>query len=149
MCHGCTLLSYNKKVLQVGAQVAATVIEEASSDNKGREANVAAIQAGTNNENNNKKPAAQTKPPTDEKTPQKAQWKCNFCNKEQKFHQAEECDEFNKMTRAERIKAIRKHSRCLNCLKPSHISKNCTRAKCATCGEAHHIMLHPTDKQTS
>ena len=142
--------SYNKKVSQAGHHITTTVMEEATSEEESREANVAAMQAGKNNNRNNpRKPTAQTKPQGDKKPPQKTQWKCDFCDEEKNFHHAEECEEFNKLSRPEKIKAIRENNRCPNCFKPSHIFKNCTRAKCATCGEAHYILIHPEDEQTS
>lgn len=142
--------SYNKKVSQAGHHVAAAVVEDASSEEETKEANVAAIQTRKNNNRNRpRKPAAQTKPQEDKKPPPRAQWKCNFCNEEKNFHHAEDCEEFKKLPVQERIKEIRKTNRCLNCLKPSHVSKNCTRPKCATCGRLHHILLHPEDEQTS
>ena len=77
------------------------------------------------------------------KKPANAGWHCPFCLETWNYHPAEKCLVFTTLPRADKVKAFRKHNRCLNCLKPSHVAKDSTRPKCGKCQEAHHSSLHP------
>ena len=89
----------------------------------------------------NKVEGPKKKKPT--KTSPSAGWSCPFCLQTCSFHHATDCMAFMTKSRADKIKAIRKLNRCLNCFKPNHIAKDCTRPRCDRCKETHHTSLHP------
>ena len=72
-------------------------------------------------------------------------WSCPFCEEPYTFHLPEDCNAFKSWPVKERIKAIKNNHRCLNCLRLSHLSKNCTRKRCSECMGGHHTLLHKTD----
>ena len=76
-------------------------------------------------------------------------WSCPFCEEPYSFHLPEDCNTFKSWPVRERIKAIRNNHRCLNCLRLSHLSRNCTRKRCGECMGGHHTLLHKTDSDKS
>ena len=82
--------------------------------------------------------------------PQKAgpkTWSCPFCKEPYTFHSPEDCKIFKSWSVKDRIKAIRNNHRCLNFLRLSHLSKNCTRKRCNECKGGHHLLLHKADSE--
>ena len=75
-------------------------------------------------------------------------WSCGICKKLH-FHNPDTCEVFLAMNLNERITTIRKHKRCMNCLRLAHTAKNCTRPKCRRCQGAHHELLHNSPSPTS
>ena len=69
-------------------------------------------------------------------------WACPFCREPFAFHLPEDCPTFKLWSVKERIKAVKSNHRCLNCLRLSHLLKNCTRPKCSKCLGDHHVLLH-------
>lgn len=62
-------------------------------------------------------------------------------------HMLFKCPAFLNKTTAERIKLVRDSKRCINCLKPGHITKNCTSRKCMKCSKPHNTLLHIDQKK--
>ena len=65
--------------------------------------------------------------------------KCKLC---EKLHPIYMCEKFKAFSVSERIKHVKKLSLCLNCLKPSHMSKDCLASTCKTCHKKHNTLLH-------
>ena len=72
-------------------------------------------------------------------------WACPFCKEPYAFHLPEDCPTFKAWSVMERFKAVKSNHRCLNCLRLSHLLKNCTRSKCSKCLGNHHVLLHKPD----
>lgn len=64
---------------------------------------------------------------------------CILCKQS---HILTQCDEFKKLTPQNRFELAKRQGLCLNCLKSSHLMKNCTAGSCRTCNKRHHTMLH-------
>ncbi|XP_063218586.1 uncharacterized protein LOC134528849 [Bacillus rossius redtenbacheri] len=52
------------------------------------------------------------------------------------------CPKFIKSSPKDRYKIAKEHKLCLNCLSPSHASKDCSSSSCRYCGSRHHSLLH-------
>ncbi|XP_063962490.1 uncharacterized protein LOC135155922 [Lytechinus pictus] len=68
--------------------------------------------------------------------------KCPCCSK---IHDLETCDVFKGKTQKERFKLVRQSRLCDNCLKPSHVAKDCRRKPLCNqrdCRGKHHALLH-------
>ncbi|XP_055604942.1 uncharacterized protein LOC129753172 [Uranotaenia lowii] len=65
--------------------------------------------------------------------------KCILCKQ---AHLLMQCDEFKRQTPQKRFEIAKRHGLCLNCLKSSHLMKNCTSGSCRTCNRKHHTLLH-------
>lgn len=66
--------------------------------------------------------------------------KCPFCPES---HPLRICPIFLRMTVNERIRAVKTHKCCTNCLAVSHELKKCQSSNvCFTCGQKHHSLLH-------
>ena len=142
--------AYQTRKSQGTSQVAAAIVEDVSHEDQDHESlNVAAIQPEKGKKNYPKRNTGGPKTPSARKPAQKTSWRCPFCDEQVNFHPIENCEEYKKLPRGEKIKGIRKYGRCLNCLRANHISKDCTRQRCSVCKEAHHVSLHPTDVETS
>ncbi|XP_011694052.1 PREDICTED: uncharacterized protein LOC105453628 [Wasmannia auropunctata] len=65
------------------------------------------------------------------------------CQKCKGDHQIFACEQFLKVSPEERLKIIREHKLCCNCLKfSSHSAKTCRSGNCRTCGKRHNTLLH-------
>ncbi|XP_055615063.1 uncharacterized protein LOC129761367 [Toxorhynchites rutilus septentrionalis] len=65
--------------------------------------------------------------------------KCRLCKLS---HSLMQCVEFRKLSPQQRFEVAKKHGLCLNCLRSSHMMKNCTAGSCRTCSKRHHTLLH-------
>ncbi|XP_058817389.1 uncharacterized protein LOC131680696 [Topomyia yanbarensis] len=65
--------------------------------------------------------------------------KCTVCKQ---THALTQCDDFKKLSPQKRFDVAKKHGLCLNCLRSSHMMKNCTAGSCRTCNKRHHTLLH-------
>ncbi|XP_058816591.1 uncharacterized protein LOC131679858 [Topomyia yanbarensis] len=65
--------------------------------------------------------------------------KCTVCKQ---THPLTQCDDFKKLSPQKRFDVAKKHGLCLNCLRSSHMMKNCTAGSCRTCNKRHHTLLH-------
>lgn len=52
------------------------------------------------------------------------------------------CPKFTALSPKERYNKVKKANKCIQCLESGHQPKECTRAKCSTCGRPHHTLLH-------
>ncbi|XP_063240264.1 uncharacterized protein LOC134541050 [Bacillus rossius redtenbacheri] len=64
---------------------------------------------------------------------------CCVCNS---THVVFKCPKFIKSSPKDRYKIAKEHKLCLNCLSPSHASKDCSSSSCRYCGSRHHSLLH-------
>ena len=74
---------------------------------------------------------------------------CRLC---QKGHPIWECFLFKGMTVSDRYQCLKANRLCFNCLKPFHISRDCTfqgRCKAQGCGRKHHTLLHNSNNPNS
>ncbi len=70
---------------------------------------------------------------------------CSLC-KTQK-HPLYACPLFKVLPHDKMLATVRSTNVCLNCLKPGHISKNCTSSnRCRKCQRPHHTLLHRDPK---
>ena len=66
--------------------------------------------------------------------------KCPLCKGQ---HILQKCDTFRRLKPYRRLRAVKKHKYCANCLAQSNFSKNCrSRERCRECRGIHHTMLH-------
>ena len=66
---------------------------------------------------------------------------CTYCRKD---HASNTCKNVTRI--AARKEILKKAGRCFVCLKPNHISKDCSsRIKCLKCGRQHHISICMSD----
>jgi hypothetical protein len=96
-----------------------------------------------------KTPPAQPAHTSPKKKDEPKVWVCGICKKPFHFHNPDDCEVFLAMNLNDRIKTIRKHNRCMNCLRLAHTAKVCTRPKCRKCLGAHHELLHSTPSPLS
>lgn len=67
--------------------------------------------------------------------------KCVICKQQQ--HAAQHCDQFKKLSAGEKYKVVKRNQICVNCLSPTHQSKQCkSKHSCFTCEKKHHTLLH-------
>lgn len=81
----------------------------------------------------------------------KSSTKCVICKQQQ--HSIQHCDQFKKLSASEKYKAVKQNRVCVNCLSPTHHSKQCkSKHTCFTCKKStilHYIMKSgPTKKKT-
>lgn len=92
------------------------------------------------NEDGHKKRAAGAKAFTTN-TSEKNTVTCMFCKKS--GHGLHKCYKFIEKPVEDRVKHIKSEKLCFGCLKPGHLSKNCTkRMACDTCSKRHPTCLH-------
>ncbi|XP_055842517.1 uncharacterized protein LOC129909461 [Episyrphus balteatus] len=66
---------------------------------------------------------------------------CKLCDQN---HPLRFCNKFLQMTTDDRIKTVKSHNYCSNCLATSHVEKDCKSTyTCIQCKERHHSLLHP------
>ncbi|XP_058817057.1 uncharacterized protein LOC131680354 [Topomyia yanbarensis] len=65
--------------------------------------------------------------------------KCPLCKQ---AHPLFKCDQFIGMEVKQRFEMVKKNGLCLNCLKGSHVAKNCSSGSCRSCSKKHHTLLH-------
>ncbi|XP_037293857.1 uncharacterized protein LOC115451461 isoform X1 [Manduca sexta] len=65
--------------------------------------------------------------------------KCPLCKHD---HFLFSCETFRKLTIECRIEKAKEHKVCLNCLKPGHMSKQCSLSHCKYCKFKHNTLLH-------
>lgn len=71
-----------------------------------------------------------------------AQTTCFLCKGQ---HTIYKCEKFLKLTIPMRIKELKTHSCCFNCLKGDHITKDCKSRGCRVCGKRHNTLIHAED----
>ncbi|XP_058811118.1 uncharacterized protein LOC131676009 [Topomyia yanbarensis] len=64
-------------------------------------------------------------------------FKCQLCKH---AHPLFKCDQFLGMEAKQRFELVKKHGLCINCLKGSHLAKNCSSSR--NCSKKHHTLLH-------
>lgn len=68
---------------------------------------------------------------------------CVMCHS---FHSIHACDQFLKLSVANRREIVNRHNLCFNCLDTdSHISRGCKAKMCGVCNRKHHTLLHLSD----
>ncbi|XP_055589044.1 uncharacterized protein LOC129741345 [Uranotaenia lowii] len=66
-----------------------------------------------------------------------------------------QCSQFtNDFTPRQRFEMVKKNGLCINCMKGTHLAKDCSSGSCKTCSKKHHTLLHlppftPHGQQTS
>ncbi|XP_055615345.1 uncharacterized protein LOC129761635 [Toxorhynchites rutilus septentrionalis] len=71
---------------------------------------------------------------------------CVVCRKD--THSTSSCDEFLKLQPKQRFSIAKRHGLCLNCLRSSHLVKDCPSSSCRTCNKRHHTLLHINTSNT-
>ncbi|XP_053686155.1 uncharacterized protein LOC128735696 [Sabethes cyaneus] len=71
---------------------------------------------------------------------------CCLCKQS---HTLSQCDEFKKLTPQKRFEVAKRQGLCLNCLKSSHLMKNCFAGPCRTCNRRRHTLLHLNSQTAS
>ncbi|XP_053686902.1 uncharacterized protein LOC128736443 [Sabethes cyaneus] len=66
----------------------------------------------------------------------------NKCRQCKQAHPLFKCDQFLAMEAKQRFELVKKHGLCINCLKGSHLAKNCSNSGCRYCSKKHHTLLH-------
>ena len=65
---------------------------------------------------------------------------CRLC---QQDHPLRTCQKFNNMTIQRKLKIVKKHNYCRNCLAYSHVLARCRSSeRCRLCRRTHHTLLH-------
>ncbi|XP_050293812.1 uncharacterized protein LOC126734295 [Anthonomus grandis grandis] len=64
---------------------------------------------------------------------------CSFCKQ---GHYIQNCPDFLKLNTNERLEEVKKKHLCLNCLRASHMVKQCYSRPCKTCRAKHNTLLH-------
>jgi hypothetical protein len=68
--------------------------------------------------------------------------RCPSCKSNEHFL-LQKCSNFINLTPKSRFNEVKKLNLCLNCLKPSHTSNQCSSEhRCSVCKAAHHTLLH-------
>ncbi|XP_053699086.1 uncharacterized protein LOC128746060 [Sabethes cyaneus] len=65
--------------------------------------------------------------------------KCILCKQS---HSLSQCEEFKNLSPQKRFDIAKRHGLCINCLRSSHLLKNCAAGSCRTCNKRHHTLLH-------
>nr|XP_029708291.1 uncharacterized protein LOC115254764 [Aedes albopictus] len=65
--------------------------------------------------------------------------KCPLCKD---AHPLFKCDQFVGMEVKQRFEMVKRNGLCINCLKGSHLAKNCSSESCRNCSKKHHTLLH-------
>lgn len=68
------------------------------------------------------------------------QKKCVLCKDEHYLHR---CQKFKNMNLSSRRKCVRDHALCYNCLRSTHMVKDCTASECRRCNKKHNSLLCP------
>ena len=92
-------------------------------------------------------PTSRSKPPQEARhssrvlTISSNDYSCQVCRKS---HHLGRCDEFKRMTIAQRRTLANRSKLCYNCLRSGHNAQNCDSSyRCRECNRRHHSMLHP------
>ncbi len=73
---------------------------------------------------------------------------CVFCKSEK--HPLYACPRFKSLPHDKMIATIRSNGLCLNCLKPGHLSKQCSSLnRCRKCQKPHHTLIHTEVKESA
>ena len=73
---------------------------------------------------------------------------CVVCKSEK--HPLYVCTRFKGLTHDKMLSTVRSNNLCLNCLRPGHMSKNCTSIhRCRKCQKPHHTLLHNEAPQSN
>lgn len=64
---------------------------------------------------------------------------CACC---QQPHLLFQCNDFLSLTPLERFDMVKRFGLCINCMKGTHLVKDCFSGTCKTCGRKHHSLLH-------
>lgn len=64
---------------------------------------------------------------------------CEYCKKD---HTIYKCQEFLKVTVADRHAIVKKLQLCFNCLRSQHTARDCKSGGCRKCNRKHHTLLH-------
>nr|XP_029722737.1 uncharacterized protein LOC109623420 [Aedes albopictus] len=65
--------------------------------------------------------------------------KCPCCKQ---AHLLFQCEQFKSLTPSQRFEFVKKHGLCINCLKGTHLARDCSSGSCKTCAKKHHSLLH-------
>ncbi|XP_055614787.1 uncharacterized protein LOC129761112 [Toxorhynchites rutilus septentrionalis] len=65
--------------------------------------------------------------------------KCPNCKQ---AHFLFQCESFRKISPQQRFEFVKKHGLCINCLKGTHLAKDCSSGSCRNCSRKHHSLLH-------
>ncbi|XP_053691419.1 uncharacterized protein LOC128739943 [Sabethes cyaneus] len=65
--------------------------------------------------------------------------KCIACKQN---HYLFQCEFFRAQTPMQRLELVKRSNLCINCLKASHLSRNCSSVSCKYCQKKHHTLLH-------
>ncbi|XP_065083411.1 uncharacterized protein LOC135705566 [Ochlerotatus camptorhynchus] len=65
--------------------------------------------------------------------------KCPHCKQ---AHLLFQCSGFQCLTPQQRFEFVKKHGLCINCLKGTHLAKDCSSGSCKQCSKKHHSLLH-------
>ncbi|XP_049302162.1 uncharacterized protein LOC125775548 [Bactrocera dorsalis] len=77
---------------------------------------------------------------TQVRAPEPPQLQCELCRRR---HRLPHCGIFKGMTPQQRQQVAQAHGHCLNCLAPTHLTRECaTGYQCQVCMGHHHTMLH-------
>lgn len=57
-------------------------------------------------------------------------------------HYLFQCESFKALSPHQRFEVAKKQGLCINCLKGSHLAKNCSSGSCKSCAKKHHSLLH-------
>ncbi|XP_058816162.1 uncharacterized protein LOC131679450 [Topomyia yanbarensis] len=65
--------------------------------------------------------------------------KCPSCKQ---AHLLFQCDQFRALPPQQRFEFVKKRGLCINCLKGTHLAKDCSSGSCKSCAKKHHSLLH-------
>lgn len=57
-------------------------------------------------------------------------------------HYLFQCESFRAHSPQDRFELVKRHNLCINCLKSTHLAKNCSGGFCKYCQRKHHTLLH-------
>ncbi len=57
-------------------------------------------------------------------------------------HPLHHCPDYRRLDAMQRLRLVRTHGRCENCLAPGHRDQECRSRSCLVCGGSHHTSLH-------